>query len=174
MYRYYALIAPNATKSGILTHVTEAGYKPSSKAIRDVLTFKFHRDTVNLEHEASLLEDYVILKIDDRKLKEICGFLRKAHVGMFFNLNKETGLPFPIPDEEVERFKSQVQLKKDEFQIGQEVEITDGILSGFTGIIKNKKKLMAEVEVKLQHRSVKKWVALPFLQEPRGQQLHND
>lgn len=163
MHKWYAIQSTLASKQAIMSELKKGGYNPRTRAIKDVLVFEFTQDNLDLnDKDDSLLEGYVLLKINEKKIKELSYLIRTKHVGQFFNVNKE-GLPYSIPDEQVKDFKKKVRFKKSRIMAGQLVRVTEGILSGFIGSVVKKRALMAQISVKLPHRVVKRWVAIPHI-----------
>lgn len=162
MYKWYAIQSQTVTKEDLLTELKKAGYDVKSKTISNILIFEFKQDTLKLEEDNSLLQGYILLKINDKKLREIMGIIKKSRIGSFFNLGKN-GLPYDIPEDQIKAFKKSVSSKKSIIKIGDRVKVLEGILNGFVGKVLRKRGLMAQVAVELPNRTVKRWVAIPHI-----------
>ncbi len=162
MYRWYAIQSEKLSKDDLLFELKKAGYNSKSKIINNILIFEFKQDSLKLDTDSSLLQGYILLKIKDKKLKEIMTVIKKGHIGSFFSLRKD-GMPQFIPEEQIKQFKRSVKIKKSIIKIGDKVKILEGILNGFLGRVIRKKGLMVQVSVKLPHRIVKRWVAIPHI-----------
>jgi len=163
MLRWYAVQSSLASKESFISELRKGGYDPKSGGVKEVLIFGFTQDGLNTdEKDNSLLEGYVLLRINDKSLQEVVHIIKTKHVGEFFNLNRK-GLPDPIPDGQVSAFKKRVHIKKSRIYVGQTVHVTEGILGGFSGKVLRKKALMAQISVQLPNRTVKRWVAIPHL-----------
>lgn len=162
MYRWYAIQSQTVTKEDLLAELKKAGYDVKSKIISNILIFEFKQDALKLEEDNSLLQGYILLKINDKKLREMMTIVKKSRIGTFFNLGK-TGLPYDIPEDQIKAFKDSVSSKKSVIKLGDKVKILEGILNGFIGKVLRKRGLMAQVSVELPNRTVKRWVAIPHI-----------
>jgi transcription antitermination factor NusG len=163
MFKWFVIQSSLPSKESILAELKRGGYNPKSGNIKDILIFGFTQDNLDIDNkDNSLLEGYVLLKINDSALKDIIRLITSKHIGEFFNLGPN-GIPYPVPNEQVNTFIKNVAVKKSKVSIGQKVRVTDGILSGFVGVVTGKRGLMAQISVKLPNREVKRWVAMPNL-----------
>jgi transcription antitermination factor NusG len=155
--------SPKATKEVLMAELVKSGYLEKSGNIKDVLIFGFTQDNLDIDgKDNSLLEGYILLKLDEDYLKPIVKIIESHHIGLFFGPGPN-GLPYPVPEEQVREFKKRVRVKKSTVSVGQKVRVTDGVLSGFLGKVVKKKALMAYISVKLPNRTVHRWVAIPNL-----------
>ena len=161
-FRWYALQSQTVTKEDLLLELKKAGYDIKSKAISNILIAEFKQDSLKLEEDSSLLQGYILLKINENKLQEIMHIIKKSRIGTFFNLNKN-GIPYSIPEDQIRAFKRRISSKKSIIKIGNKVKVLEGILNGFVGKVLRKRGLMAQVSVKLPNRVVKRWVAIPHV-----------
>ncbi|VVB50685.1 Transcription termination factor nusG [uncultured archaeon] len=163
MYKWYAIQSSVSSKDAFMAELKKGGYNPKSGDLKEVLIFEFKKDNLDIdEKEDSLLEGYVLIRVNDKKLVEIVKLIKSRRVGEFFNVNQK-GLPPSIPDSQVKAFRKKVLLKKSRISVGQAVRVTEGILGGFSGKVLRKKALMAQIAVQLPNRVVKRWVAIPHL-----------
>jgi hypothetical protein len=117
MYRWYATQSEILSKELFMHELKKNGYKEETQGISDVLFFEFKQDILNLDTDNSLLEGYVLLRIKDKSLKDVVAIIKNKRIGTFFNLDG-AGLPYPIPNEEVSRFKKKVRATKDSVKVG--------------------------------------------------------
>jgi transcription antitermination factor NusG len=159
---WYCLHSKITSKDKFLEEFKTGGLANKVAHIKDILIFDFQRSELWLENEDTLLSGYVLIQIDDKYLKEIVKSIERIKIGKFFGLNKQ-GLPEVIPDVEVEKFREGVAHMVREFEIGDMATATDGILKDLTGEIIKKKKLMAQLKIKLPNRYTYGWVDLTHL-----------
>jgi transcription antitermination factor NusG len=162
-FKWYVIQSQVSSKKAFLSELKKGGYNLKSGDVKEVLIFGFIQDGLNTdEKDNSLLEGYVLLRLNEDNLESLVKIIKTRHVGEFFNLNRK-GLPRPVPDDQVKSFKKRVRTKKSRILVGQVVYVTEGILGGFSGKVLRKKALMAQIAVQLPNRVVKRWVAIPHL-----------
>lgn len=151
--RWYAITSKIKTKEKFLKEIKKSPSKSWLKEIKDVIAYDFERDTVGLSPEDGLLSGYALVQVEQKSLKDVVAAMNTSKIGRFI-LQGKAPLPYPVPKDEVDRFKTGVKHKREAFHVGNKVRITDGILKGFDGVVVKKNKLMIVVEVKLPNSTV--------------------
>jgi|GEM_PF-5395407 transcription antitermination factor NusG len=170
--RWFAIQSILPTKEKVIAKLVELGFGKEVSKFRNILTFNYESDALWVDPDESLLNGYALIQINTKNLEVISSILKKSKIGNFFNTNKQ-GVPYPISEDEVKEFKAKVRDKKQEFVVGDDVIITDGMFIGLRGRIKKKKKLMAEIEIALPHRKSRKWINVLSLKYFTGKEIIN-
>ena len=158
MTNWYALQTNLTTKDSILTELSKAGFKSKLSLLLDVLTFDIKKQYLYSHgDDDSLIRGYALIQVAESGIEDIVSAITISRIGKFFNLNKQ-GIPRPVPNEEVDSFKRSVLGKKNDFSVGQHVVVTEGMLGGLEGVVREKKKVMLRVEISLPHRKIDQWV----------------
>jgi transcription antitermination factor NusG len=166
--KWYAIQTTLPTREKIKACILEHGFKRQLKHIKSILVFDYESQKLWVEPGDSLLKGYALLKFDNKYVETIIGILNKSNIGHFLNIGKDK-FPKPIPEDQVKEFKKSVRKKKGSYGIGDKVIISEGMYIGLTGEIKQKKRLMARIQINLPNRTVNKWISILSLKR-----LHND
>lgn len=166
--KWYAIQTSLPSKEKIKAAVIEHGFEKELKKIKNILTFDYEVSALWVEPGNSLLNGYALLQFNNKYMEGMMSMLSKSGIGHFLNTTQKNKTPKSVPEDQVKEFKKRVKGKKKEYEIGDEVVISEGLFSGLGGVIRHKKRLMAKVEIRLPNRTSTRWVSilsLKLLQE---------
>lgn len=168
--RWYAITSKIKTKDKFLKEIKKSSSKSKLKKIKNVIIYDFETDNVDSRDdysaglEDSLLKGYALIQLDDKEVKGVIKAIESQKIGKFVMPGCRE-IPYAVPQNEVVKFQLGVKKTREEFNIGDHVKITDGILKGFEGVVVKKNKLMVGVEVQLPNSTILRSVNIVSLEK---------
>jgi transcription antitermination factor NusG len=162
--RWYAVSSKIKTKEKFLKEVLKSPVKSKLREIKDVIAYDFDLGLILDKREDGIPTGYCLIQFDEKFLREIVKAMDTSKIGKFIGTGK-TGLPYPIPKEEVVKFQSGVKHKREEFYAGEKVKIIEGILKGFDATVVKKNKLTIVVEVNLPNSTIVRSLSIMSLEK---------